>query len=110
VTKCNFADTTFLTYSISWATRATLDEGGLQEHALLGSDPCLTAKLPANITFDEAATLPTSLNTSSVALYHPTGFGIPSPFEGHRNFGNGKSALVMGGSSVVGLGGTDLQN
>ena len=99
-----------MTYSVSWATRATLDECGLQEHALIGSAPYLTAKLPANISFDEAATLPTSLNTSSVALYHPTGFGIPSPFEGHRTFGNGKTALVMGGSSVVGLGGTDLQN
>lgn len=92
--------------SIGWTTRASADESALQEHALLSAAPFLVTKLPSNISYDEAATLPTSLNTASVALYHPDGFGIPSPWEGNRNFGNGKAALVTGGSSVVGLGGT----
>jgi NADPH:quinone reductase-like Zn-dependent oxidoreductase len=94
-----------LTSSISWATRDTEDTSGLQELALVGAAPYLTAKLPSNISFDEAATLPTSLNTSSVALNHSDGHGIPSPFQGNRDFGKGKAALVLGGSGVVGLGG-----
>lgn len=89
--------------SVAWSTCATDDEGGFQPFALVGSGPNTTAKLPDNITYDEAATIPTALNTASVALYDDDGFGFPSPFEGGENFGNGKSILVMGGSSVIGL-------
>lgn len=94
--------------SVAWSARATDDEGGLQQFALVGSGPNTTAKLPDNITEDEAATIPTALNTASVALYDDDGFGFPSPFEGGENFGNGKSILVMGGSSVIGLVGIPL--
>jgi NADPH:quinone reductase-like Zn-dependent oxidoreductase len=76
----------------------------LQQFALVPSGPNTTAKLPDNITEDEAATIPTALNTAAVALYDDTGFGFPSPFEkGGETFGNGKSILVLGGSSVIGL-------
>jgi NADPH:quinone reductase-like Zn-dependent oxidoreductase len=76
----------------------------LQQFALVRSGPNTTAKIPDNITEDEAATIPTALNTASVALYDADGFGFPSPFEkGGETFGNGKSILVLGGSSVIGL-------
>jgi hypothetical protein len=101
----NSFDKSTLTRSITWATRETEDTSGLQELALVGTAPYLTAKLPSNISFDEAATLPTALNASSVALNHADGHGIPSPFQGNRDFGKGKAALVLGGPSVVGLGG-----
>ena len=90
--------------SVSWTTRATEDEGGLQQFALVASGQNTTSKLPDNITEDQAATIPTALNTAFIALYDPTnGFGFPSPFEGGETFGHGKSFLVMGGSSVIGL-------
>jgi len=90
---------------VSWSLRRTFDEGGLQEFALVGSAPYLTAKIPENINEDEASTLPTALNTASVALYDSDGFGFPSPFSGDESFGKGKAIFVTGGSSVIGLGG-----
>jgi NADPH:quinone reductase-like Zn-dependent oxidoreductase len=90
---------------VSWALRRTFDEGGLQEFALVGTAPYLTAKIPENINEDEASTLPTALNTASIALYDSDGFGFPSPFSGDRTFGKDKAIFVTGGSSVIGLGG-----
>ena len=94
-----------LTSSLSWALRTTFDESGMQQFALIGTAPYLTAKIPDNITEDEAATLPTALNTASVALYDSDGFGFPSPFNGGEEFGKDKAILVTGGSSVIGLAG-----
>ena len=102
-TECPFTLNISLTSSVAWSTRTTIDEGGLQQFALVGSGPHTTTKIPDNITEDEAATIPTALNTASVALYDNDGFGFPSPFEGGDKFGNGKSILVLGGSSVIGL-------
>lgn len=90
---------------ISWSLRRTFDEGGLQEFALVGTAPYLTAKIPENINEDAASTLPTALNTANVALYDSDGFGFPSPFSGDRSFGKDKAIFVTGGSSVIGLGG-----
>jgi NADPH:quinone reductase-like Zn-dependent oxidoreductase len=73
----------------------------------MGAAPYLTAKIPDNITFDEAATLPAGLNTAQTALYDKDGFGFPSPFEGNTSFGKGKALLVVGGASVIGLTGMD---
>lgn len=102
-TECLSPISLSLICSVAWSTGATDDEGGLQQFALVGSGPNTTSKLPDNITYDEAATIPTALNTAAVALYDSDGFGFPSPFEGGENFGNGKSILVLGGSSVIGL-------
>ena len=66
----------------------------------------MIARIPDNVTDDEAATVPTALNTPQVGLYDSDGFGFPSPFdEGGAIFGKGKSILVIGGSSIIGLGG-----
>ena len=91
--------------SVAWATRKDEDHSGLQQYALIETAPNLTAKLPDNVTEDEAATLPTALNTAHVALVDESGFGYPCPFEGNESFGKGKSFLVLGGSSTVGLAG-----
>lgn len=90
---------------MSWALRTTDDESGLQEFALINIAPYLTAKIPDNISDDEASTLPVALNTASVALYDSDGFGFPSPFKGGEGFGKDKAILVTGGSSIIGLAG-----
>jgi NADPH:quinone reductase-like Zn-dependent oxidoreductase len=77
----------------------------LQQFALIGTAPYLTAKIPDNISEDDASTLPTALNTANVALYDSDGFGFPSPFEDGKSFGKDKAILVTGGSTVIGLGG-----
>jgi NADPH:quinone reductase-like Zn-dependent oxidoreductase len=64
----------------------------------------LTAKIPDNITFDEAATIPTALIAATVALSDSSGLGFPSAFEDHT-FGKGKPFLVLGGSSMLSLAG-----
>lgn len=93
--------------SVTWATRKDHDHSGLQQFALVATTPNTIAKLPENITDDQGATLPTAINTAQVALYDKDGLGFPNPFDGGSNttFGNGKSFLVSGGSSVIGLAG-----
>lgn len=81
-----------------------MDHGGYQQYALIGTSANLTAKLPDNVTDDDAATLPTAINTAQVALYDSDGFGFPNPFE-DSSFGKGKSILVAGGSANIGLAG-----
>ena len=83
-----------------------LDTGGLQQYTLVGSAPYLTVKLPDNISYDDAATLPIAFNTIRAAFYDPDqSFGFPFPFEGGESYGKGKAVLVVGGSSQVGLAG-----
>lgn len=85
----------------------SLDTGGLQQYTLVGSAPNLTVKLPDNISYDDAATLPIAFNTIRAAFYDPDqSFGFPFPFEGGESYGKGKAVLVVGGSSQVGLAGT----
>jgi NADPH:quinone reductase-like Zn-dependent oxidoreductase len=91
--------------SVSSATGADLDHGAYQQYVLVGTSAYLTAKLPENITDDEGATLPTAINTAQVALFDSDGFGFPTFFE-DPSFGKGKSILVAGGSSAIGLAGT----
>lgn len=94
--------------SISWADRRDEDHSGFQQYALVAAAPNSTAKFPDNISEDEAATLPTALNTAHVALTDESGLGYPCPFEDNPSFGKGKAFLVLGGSSTVGLVGIHL--
>ncbi|KAI8999071.1 GroES-like protein [Trametes punicea] len=67
----------------------------------------ITAKIPDNITFDQAASVPLGLATVVTGLYnhHPDGKSVsfPAPWEerGTTKFA-GKPALILGGSSSVG--------
>lgn len=88
------------------AAQLTLDTGGLQQYTLVGTAPYTTVKLPDNISYDDAATLPIAFNTIRAAFYDPDqSFGFPFPFEGGESYGKGKALLVIGGSSQVGLAG-----
>jgi NADPH:quinone reductase-like Zn-dependent oxidoreductase len=94
-----------LNCSFSTATRNTDDESAHQQYALFEAAPQYTVKIPEDISFDEASTLPTAFNTAQVALYDPSGFGFPNPFTDGNKFGKGKVLFVAGGSSVIGLAG-----
>ncbi|TBU47504.1 GroES-like protein [Dichomitus squalens] len=64
----------------------------------------LAAKLPDGISFDAAATVPTALATSAVALYsQPGGPQYTSPWaEGGRGKYAGQPLVITGGATVVG--------
>jgi len=63
-----------------------------------------TAKIPPNLDFDQAATVPLAFDTASVGLYgDPLGAGLIPPWvEGGKGKYAGKPILIMGGASSVG--------
>ncbi|OSX57544.1 hypothetical protein POSPLADRAFT_1174092 [Postia placenta MAD-698-R-SB12] len=82
---------------------------GFQQYSLLEAD--ITAKIPPNITFDQAATIPLGLATAALGLYTPSApegakFGsarLAAPWEGDgRGKYAGKPFVVFGASSSVG--------
>lgn len=79
------------------------DYGGFQQYAL--GIASTVAKIPSNISYDEAATLPVALTAAYVGLYNqnPAGLGLVSPVspEGKGKYA-GNPILIVGGSSSVG--------
>ncbi|KZT64347.1 GroES-like protein [Daedalea quercina L-15889] len=80
---------------------------GFQQYTLAHEDT--TAKIPDNITFDQAATIPLALATSAVALYHDGEnaiggtCGLTPPWEaGGRDKYKGQATVVFAGASTVG--------
>ncbi|PSR72330.1 hypothetical protein PHLCEN_2v11778 [Hermanssonia centrifuga] len=66
----------------------------------------IVAKIPPNVTFDQASTIPLTLATASCGLYNTKpngGAGFSAPWE-EGGFGKyaGQPILVIGGSSSVG--------
>jgi NADPH:quinone reductase-like Zn-dependent oxidoreductase len=76
---------------------------GFQQYALGFAES--TAKLPSNISYDEAATLAVALSAPYVGLYnqHPLGIGLVPPVssEGKGKY-TGNPIVIIGGSSSVG--------
>ena len=75
-------------------------QNGLQELAVL--DEQFTAKIPDTITDDDAATLPTNLIASLVALFHD--LPIPAPWTQKAKTFDYRNAtlLIIGGGSFAG--------
>jgi len=78
---------------------ATFKQYGLAEAEVV-------AKIPSNLSFDQAASLPVAIATAAIGLYHPdpsSGASLSPPWEAS---GRGKYAsqplVVFGGSSSVG--------
>ncbi|TBU30524.1 GroES-like protein [Dichomitus squalens] len=80
------------------------DWAAYQQYTL--SNPQNVAKIPEGISFDEAATLPTALVSSAVALYSQPGAGeyVPPWAEGGKGKYAGQPLVIIGGSSVIGSG------
>ena len=81
-------------------------QNGLQEYAIL--DEQFTATVPSTIPDDDAATLPTNLVASLVALFHD--LPIPAPWSPEaETFDYQKSTLlIIGGGSFAGRYATQL--
>ncbi|KAF9527423.1 GroES-like protein [Crepidotus variabilis] len=76
---------------------------GFQQYAI--ADAAFTAKIPSNITYSQAATLPIALSTAFSGLFaeFPYGAGFPAPYSDEdRKTGAGKAILIIGGASSVG--------
>ncbi|VDB99937.1 unnamed protein product [Peniophora sp. CBMAI 1063] len=80
------------------------DTGVYQEYTLAPAD--LVAKIPKNVSVEEASTLSIALATATCALYTAPGphtLGFTAPWEeGGAGKYKGQAALVIGGSSSVG--------
>ncbi|KAI0033277.1 GroES-like protein [Vararia minispora EC-137] len=88
-------------YQSFWAQ----DRATFQEYTL--ADAVRIAKIPENLTYEQAATVPLGFSTAAVGLYAPFaprgGAGLTPPWEeGGRGKYAGKPALVIGGASSVG--------
>ena len=81
-------------------------QNGLQEYAVL--DEQFTARIPSTFTNDDAATLPTNLIASLVALFHD--LPIPAPWAPEARTFDYRNAtiLIIGGGSFAGRYATQL--
>ncbi|KAG2361294.1 chaperonin 10-like protein [Suillus spraguei] len=81
----------------------TDDSGAFQQYALTVAR--FTAKIPANESFDSAATVPGGLTTAVVGLYgNQFGAGVAPPWMESAGDPESKTPIViLGGSSSVGL-------
>ncbi|KIJ27305.1 hypothetical protein M422DRAFT_94435, partial [Sphaerobolus stellatus SS14] len=74
--------------------------GTFQQHVIVSAD--FAAKLPSNISFDQAASIPLCLMTAAVGLYVKDGAGLQAPWDGGEGKCSGQSILIYGGASSVG--------
>ncbi|KAH7921868.1 GroES-like protein [Leucogyrophana mollusca] len=77
--------------------------GAFQQYVAIPA--AIAAKIPAKISFDQAATIPLGIATATVPLYTPAplGIGYQAPWNnGGRERYAGHPVLVLGGSSSVG--------
>ncbi|KAJ3799542.1 GroES-like protein [Lentinula aff. detonsa] len=75
--------------------------GGFQQYALIPAE--IVGKIPPNIDYAQASTIPLGFNTAAIGLLHaqPEGAGLNPTFDPNVNF-SGQPALVVGGSTSVG--------
>ncbi|KAJ7442732.1 GroES-like protein [Mycena galericulata] len=73
--------------------------GAYQQYAVIPSD--MLAKIPPNIDYAQASTIPVGYVTAAVGLLAPAGAGLNLTFDPAVNFA-GQPAFVFGGSSCVG--------
>ncbi|KAL7267195.1 hypothetical protein RUND412_010227 [Rhizina undulata] len=77
------------------------DHGGFQQYSV--QDASLVGKIPDNVDFDDAATVPLTSFTAFVGLFSSSGLGLQPP-KGITLAGpnSTKSILILGGASNVG--------
>jgi NADPH:quinone reductase len=65
-----------------------------------------SAKLPKNVSLDEALTFPLNAQTSFFALFHSTGFGLPPSFVPNSNYPPfdyaNSTIVIIGGGAATG--------
>ncbi|KAF5367668.1 hypothetical protein D9757_010970 [Collybiopsis confluens] len=75
------------------------DLAGFQQYTLIPAD--IVGKIPSNIDFDEAATIPLAFTTAAIGLMASTNAGLDPNFELKRKY-TGQAAVVYGGSTSIG--------
>ncbi|KAF7771560.1 hypothetical protein Agabi119p4_5871 [Agaricus bisporus var. burnettii] len=95
ITKFNVGDKVFCQGKIE------LDYADFQQYALV--DEHHLAKIPANINFDQAATMPLGVTTAFLLMYNkpPHGHGLVNPIEAPGHYKD-QPFVVLGGSANVG--------
>ncbi|KAF8895981.1 chaperonin 10-like protein [Infundibulicybe gibba] len=79
------------------------EQAGFQQFSI--ADEELTAKVPENVSIEEAASIPVCLAAAFIGLYcpEPHGAGLSPPLEsGSRGDCTGRSLVVLGGATSVG--------
>lgn len=79
------------------------DKAGYQHYGIANVD--FVAKIPSNLSFDEAATLPVAIATVATGFYgsKPHGAGLTLPVdEAGKGKYSGKPLLIIGGASSLG--------
>jgi len=78
--------------------------GAFQQYSVVPAD--FVAKVPSNVTLDQASTLPVGLATAALSFYSRKdagGIALTAPWEeGGRGKYTGEPILVIGGASAVG--------
>ncbi|KAI0032379.1 GroES-like protein [Vararia minispora EC-137] len=80
----------------------TADRGTLQQYAI--SDAIRTAsRIPDDMSFEQASTIPLALGTASIGLYRARGIGLTPPWQGGTGKYTCQPILTLGGSSSVAI-------
>jgi len=77
-------------------------KAGFQQYSVVDAD--ITAKIPSNSSYDEAATIPVAISTAWIGLYHalPNGFGLDAPISTAAGKYKDTPLVVLGGATSVG--------
>ncbi|KAK5064227.1 hypothetical protein LTR84_000060 [Exophiala bonariae] len=83
-------------------------QNGSQEYCVL--DSAFTAKIPAGVSADEAATLPVNASTSAISLFDGANLAIPAPWTPAATTFDyaAQSLLIIGGGTSCGKFGVQL--
>ncbi|TGO50893.1 hypothetical protein BOTNAR_0375g00010 [Botryotinia narcissicola] len=81
--------------------RFEIDAEGSQQYALL--EVGCFAKVPSNITDDQAATLPVNLFASTISFWSDKAFGFPAPWADNKTFdASSQDVVILGGGTSCG--------
>lgn len=83
--------------------------GAFQEYTIAAAR--FASKIPENLSFDEAASIPLTMMTAAIGFYQKgaMGAGLVAPWEeGGRGHYKGTPILITGGASSVGCYGTSV--
>ncbi|KAJ7795074.1 chaperonin 10-like protein [Mycena olivaceomarginata] len=74
--------------------------GGFQRYAVIPAE--IAGKIPANITYSQAASIPVTFDTAAIGLFgpKPIGAGLESPFDRKARYAGQPTVVIGGGASA----------
>jgi NADPH:quinone reductase-like Zn-dependent oxidoreductase len=76
-------------------------KSGFQTYTVLADH--MTSAIPVNLSFEKAAVIPLGLSTAACGLFQEDQLGLELPSVPRSRAGNGKTLIVWGGSTSVGV-------